>query len=123
MELEQGLDPEKRQKPVYQLEPSSNNDATRIRKEIHMKLPLLDSLLRIRKRHSCLFCVQNAGRSQMAEGLQKVTPKGLETISVRTLSSSQINPVAVEAMKEVGIDISKQKPKDLTEDMMRIQQL
>ena len=65
-------------------------------------------------------CVQNAGRSQMAEGFfRKYAQKGYETISAGTVPTSQINPIAVEVMKEVGIDISKQKPKDLTEDMMR----
>ena len=66
-------------------------------------------------------CVENTGRSQIAEGFfnQKYAPKGYETISAGTVPSSQINPIAVEVMKEVGIDISKQKPKDLTEDMMR----
>ena len=65
-------------------------------------------------------CVQNAGRSQMAEGFfRKYAPKGYEVISAGTVPTSLINPIAVEVMKEVGIDISKQKPKDLTEDMMR----
>ncbi|MDN5845785.1 MAG: hypothetical protein L0H53_05865 [Candidatus Nitrosocosmicus sp.] len=55
-------------------------------------------------------CVQNAGRSQMAEGFfRKYAPKGYETISAGTVPTSQINPIAVEVMKEVGIDISKQK--------------
>ena len=65
-------------------------------------------------------CVQNAGRSQMAEGFfRKYAPKRYETISAGTVPTSQINHIAVEVMKEVGVDISKQKPKDLTEDMMR----
>ena len=65
-------------------------------------------------------CVQNAGRSQMAEGFfRKYAQKGYETISAGTVPTSQINPITVDVMKEVGIDISKQKPKDLTEDMMR----
>ncbi len=46
-------------------------------------------------------------------------PKNYETSSAGTVPTSQINPDAVEVMKEAGIDISKQKPKDLTEDMMR----
>ncbi len=72
-------------------------------------------------RKTILFvCVQNAGRSQMAEGFfRKYAPKGHEVISAGTVPTSQINPIAVEVMKEIGIDISKQKPKDLTEDMMR----
>jgi protein-tyrosine-phosphatase len=65
-------------------------------------------------------CVQNAGKSQMAEGyFIKYASKGYEVISAGTVPPSQINPIAVEVMKEAGIDISNQKPKDLTEDMMR----
>jgi arsenate reductase (thioredoxin) len=50
-------------------------------------------------------CVENAGRSQMAEGFfnQKYTPKGYRAISAGTRPTSQINPLAVQAMKEVGI--------------------
>jgi arsenate reductase (thioredoxin) len=56
----------------------------------------------------------------MAEGFfKKYAPKGFVTISAGTVPTSQINPLAVEVMKEVEIDISKQKPKDLTEDMAR----
>ena len=56
----------------------------------------------------------------MAEGFfKKYAPKGYETISAGIVPTSQINTIAVEVMNEVGIDISKQKPKDLTEDMMR----
>jgi protein-tyrosine-phosphatase len=72
------------------------------------------------KKTVLFVCVQNAGRSQMAEGFfKKYGPKGYEPISAGTVPTSQINPVAVEVMKEIGIDIGKQKPKDLTEDMMR----
>ena len=72
------------------------------------------------KKTVLFVCVQNAGRSQMAEGFfRKYAPKDYETISAGTVPTSQINPIAVEVMKEAGIDISKQKPKDLTEDMMR----
>jgi protein-tyrosine-phosphatase len=70
---------------------------------------------------SILFvCVENAGRSQMAEGFfRKYAPEGYEPISAGTKPTSQINPVVVEAMNEVGVDIKQQKPKDITEDMMR----
>lgn len=79
------------------------------------------SISQTKSKNAVLFvCVQNAGRSQMAEGFfRKYAPKGYEAISAGTVPTSKINPVAVEAMKEVGIDISKQKPKDLTEDMMK----
>ena len=70
---------------------------------------------------SILFvCIENAGRSQMAEGFfNKHAPQGYKGISGGTKPVSQINPIVVEAMKEVGIDISNQKLKDITEDMMR----
>lgn len=65
-------------------------------------------------------CIQNAGRSQMAEGFfRKYAPEGYEGLSAGTVPTSEINPLAVRAMEEVGVDISKQKPKDLTEDMMK----
>lgn len=65
-------------------------------------------------------CVENAGRSQMAEGFfNKYAPKGYRAISAGTTPSSQINPLAVQVMKEIGIDISRQKPKIIDEDMIR----
>ena len=65
-------------------------------------------------------CVENAGRSQMAEGFfKKYAPDNLMAISAGTKPASKINPIVVEAMKEVGIDISNQKSKDITEDMIR----
>ena len=70
---------------------------------------------------SILFvCVENAGRSQMAEGFfNKYAPKGYEAISAGTKPISQINPIAVKVMREADIDISNQKSKELTEDMIR----
>lgn len=64
-------------------------------------------------------CVENAGRSQMAEGFFKkyALPK-YQPISAGTKPISQINPIAIEVMKEVGIDISIQEPKMLTKDMI-----
>jgi arsenate reductase len=66
-------------------------------------------------------CVQNAGRSQMAEGFfnHRYAPKGYRAMSAGTRPVSQINALAVQAMKEVGIDISSQKSKIITEDMIR----
>jgi len=66
-------------------------------------------------------CVDNAGRSQIAEGFfnQKYAPKGYRAISAGTRPVSQINPLAVQAMNEVGVDISNQKSKIITEDMIR----
>src|ERR687897_1431489 len=70
---------------------------------------------------SVLFvCVENAGRSQMAEGFfRRYAPRGYMTLSAGTKPSRDINPLAIKGMKEVGIDISNQKSKDITEDMMR----
>jgi len=65
-------------------------------------------------------CVENAGRSQMAEGFfKKYASKGFKAQSAGTKPVSQINPIVVEAMIEVGIDISKQKSKELTDEMIR----
>jgi arsenate reductase len=66
-------------------------------------------------------CVENAGRSQMAEGFfnQRYAPEGYRAISAGTGPVSQINPLAVQAMLEVGIDISNQKSKIITEDMIK----
>lgn len=65
-------------------------------------------------------CVENAGRSQMAEGFfNKYAPRGYRAVSAGTKPASQINPLAVQAMKEAGLDISSQKSKIITEDMIR----
>ena len=84
-----------------------------------MKLSFSKS--KLKSENTILFvCVENAGRSQMAEGFfNKFAPEGYKAISAGTKPVSQINPVAVDVMREVGIDISNQKSKDITEDMMR----
>ena len=66
-------------------------------------------------------CVENAGRSQIAEGFfnRKYAAKGYKAISAGTKPTSQINPLAIQVMKEVGIDIRSQKSKILTEDMIK----
>jgi arsenate reductase len=76
---------------------------------------------KIKMKNTMLFvCVENTGRSQMAEGFfRKYAPEGYEPVSAGTKPVSQINPFAIQVMNEVGIDISKQKSKDLTEDMIR----
>ena len=72
-------------------------------------------------KNTILFvCVENAGRSQMAEGFfRRYSPKNYEPLSAGTSPASIVNPLAIEAMSEVGIDISKQRPKIITEDMIR----
>ena len=62
-------------------------------------------------------CVHNAGRSQMAAGFMQSLGAGkVEVLSAGSAPKETINPVAVEAMAEVGIDIANNKPKILTDD-------
>ena len=64
-------------------------------------------------------CVENAGRSQMAEGFfRKLGPSNFEVMSAGTKPASEINPTAVQVMKEVNIDISQNKSKTITSEMM-----
>ena len=67
---------------------------------------------------SVLFvCVHNAGRSQMAAGwLRHLAGDAVEVRSAGSVPGDRVNPAAVEAMAEVGIDISDQRPKVLTTD-------
>ncbi|GAA1628117.1 arsenate reductase ArsC [Nonomuraea maheshkhaliensis] len=67
---------------------------------------------------SVLFvCVHNAGRSQMAAGwLTHLAGDRVEVRSAGSAPADQVNPVAVEAMREVGIDITAEQPKILTVD-------
>jgi len=86
-----------------------------------MKFSFSRSKSKSKEKQTILFvCIQNAGRSQMAEGFfRKYAPEDYEPLSAGTKPTSEINPIATQAMKEVGIDISKQRPKDITEDMIR----
>ncbi|GAA2245858.1 arsenate reductase ArsC [Rarobacter faecitabidus] len=70
---------------------------------------------------SVLFvCVHNAGRSQMAAGfLRHLGGGSIEVRSAGSMPADSINPVAVEAMLELGIDISDEAPKVLTADAAR----
>ncbi len=65
-------------------------------------------------------CVHNAGRSQMAAGL--LDQKAAGRVGVRSAGSEpaeNVNPAAVEAMSELGIDISREFPKPLSDDAVR----
>jgi arsenate reductase len=68
-------------------------------------------------RPSVLFvCVHNAGRSQMAAGfLTALAGERVDVLSAGSVPGDRLNPVAVEAMAEVGIDIAGEQPKRLTE--------
>ena len=61
-------------------------------------------------------CVHNAGRSQMAAGwLRHLAGDRVEVLSAGSAPAGSVNPVAVEAMAEVGIDIAGQQPKLLSD--------
>src|SRR5581483_5259369 len=65
-------------------------------------------------------CVHNAGRSQMAAGLVRLRSVG--RVHVRSAGSapgSEINPAVIEAMNELGIDMSQEFPKPLTDEFVR----
>jgi arsenate reductase len=70
---------------------------------------------------SVLFvCVHNAGRSQMAAGwLTSIAGDRVDVRSAGSEPAEQINPVAVAAMREVGIDITGEQPKKLTVDSVQ----
>jgi arsenate reductase (thioredoxin) len=65
-------------------------------------------------------CVHNAGRSQMAAGLVKLRSGG--RIHVRSAGSTpadEVNPAVVAAMEELGVDMSEEFPKPLTDEVVR----
>ncbi len=65
-------------------------------------------------------CVHNAGRSQMAAGfLRHLAGDRIEVRSAGSMPADQINPVAVTAMREAGIDITAEAPKILTTDAVK----
>ena len=70
---------------------------------------------------SVLFvCVLNAGRSQMAAAfLHHLSGGDIEVRSAGSAPADQVNPIAVEAMAEVGIDIAAEQPKILTDEVVQ----
>ncbi|MET7351444.1 arsenate reductase ArsC [Streptomyces mirabilis] len=70
---------------------------------------------------SVLFvCVHNAGRSQMAAGfLSQLAGDRIEVRSAGSIPGDQVNPAAVEAMREVGVDIAGRQPKLLTTEAVQ----
>ena len=65
-------------------------------------------------------CVHNAGRSQMAAGFMRELGQGrVEVLSAGSAPKDSINPVAVAAMAEVGIDIANNTPKVLTPEAVQ----
>jgi len=71
-------------------------------------------------REVLFVCVHNAGRSQMAAGLVKLRSRG--RVHVRSAGSApadEINPAVIEAMKEIGVDMSEEFPKPLTDEVVK----
>ena len=65
-------------------------------------------------------CVHNAGRSQMAAGLLNQLAAGrVEVRSAGSEPADRLNPVVIEAMREIGIDVSREFPKPLTGAMVK----
>jgi arsenate reductase len=75
----------------------------------------------VSKKPTVLFvCVHNAGRSQMAAGFMEHHGDGqVEVLSAGSAPKESINPIAVEAMREKGIDIANRKPKVLTNESVQ----
>ncbi|MGY5145422.1 MAG: arsenate-mycothiol transferase ArsC [Candidatus Nitrosopumilus sp. metabat.KBP569_Feb_25m_nospike.7] len=65
-------------------------------------------------------CVENAGRSQMAEAFfKKYAKNSFNVISAGTCPSPNLNPVVVSAMNEIGIDLKNQQPQLLSTSMIK----
>ena len=65
-------------------------------------------------------CVHNAGRSQMAAGFMRELSQGrVEVLSAGSAPKESINPVAIEVMAELGIDIANNVPKILTTEAVQ----
>ena len=72
------------------------------------------------KKTVLFVCVHNAGRSQMAAGfMRELGGDRVEVLSAGSAPKDSINPVAVAAMAEIGIDIANQKPKVLTTEAVQ----
>ena len=68
------------------------------------------------KKRVVFVCIENSSRSVIAEAFAR--RMGLEASSAGTFPSTHTNPLVIEAMKEVGIDVSQSRPKQLTEGMI-----
>ena len=77
-------------------------------------------VLEIQMPEVLFVCVHNAGRSQMAAGLlHKLASDGVTVRSAGSEPAEHLNPRVVEAMKEIGIDISAEMPKPMTGNMVK----
>ena len=65
-------------------------------------------------------CVENAGRSQMAEAFARKYGGGkVEALSAGTMPSKEVNPVVIQVMQEIGIDLTANRPKAITRQMVQ----
>jgi arsenate reductase (thioredoxin) len=80
----------------------------------------MDLVGQIKDKKKILFvCIENAGRSQMAEAFfKKYAPDRYESVSAGTKPTPEVNSIVIEVMKEIGIDLGKQKPKVLTNEII-----
>ena len=75
--------------------------------------------IRIMTKDILFVCVENAGRSQMAEAFfRKFTEGKFNVNSAGTVPSGNLNPIVVQVMKEIGIDMAKQSPKIISNSMI-----
>jgi arsenate reductase (thioredoxin) len=94
--------------------------AHRFARERLKALAQADQLITKTQPEVLFVCVQNAGRSQMAAGLVRLRSEG--AVHVRSAGSAPaegINPLVVDAMAEVGVDLSEAFPKPLTDEVVR----
>jgi arsenate reductase len=94
--------------------------AHRFARERLKALAQADELIGKEQPEVLFVCVQNAGRSQMAAGLLSLRSGG--RVHVRSAGSApgeEINPLVVEAMTEVGVDLGEAFPKPLTDEVVR----
>jgi protein-tyrosine-phosphatase len=83
-------------------------------------LPQSEDLVPVDQPEVLFVCVHNAGRSQMAAGLSKLRSE--DRIRVRSAGSApgeEINAAVIEAMEEVGVDMSQEFPKPLTDEFLQ----
>jgi arsenate reductase len=94
--------------------------AHRFARERLKALAQADKLIATDQPEVLFVCVHNAGRSQMAAGLVKLRSHG--KVHVRSAGSApadEINPAVIEAMDELGVDMSEEFPKPLTDEVVR----
>ena len=94
--------------------------AHRFARERLRALAQVEGMIVTEKPEVLFVCVHNAGRSQMAAGLVKLRSQG--RVHVRSAGSApgdEVNPAVVEAMEEIGVDMSEEFPKPLTDEVVR----